>query len=82
MLDRLTSDFPSLPDAACTTTSDPDRFFATEPNRIAQAKNVCRRCPAIRACLEWALTHAEYGVWAATTEQERADLVNRHRRTA
>lgn len=76
------TDFPALPDAACKGISDPDRFYALEPHHIEQARNICRRCPAIRECLAWALTHQEYGVWAATTAAERADLIARHRRTA
>lgn len=75
-------DFPRLPDAACKGTANPDRFYAFEEYQIEQARNICRRCPAIRECLVWALTHTEEGVWAATTADERAELLARHRRTA
>lgn len=75
-------DFPKLPDAACKGVTDPERFFAFEDHRIEQAREVCRRCPVIRECLAWALTHTEHGVWAATTASERTELLARHRRTA
>lgn len=76
------SDFPRLPDAACRDVADPDRFYAFEPHHIEQARNICRRCPEIRECLIWALTHREHGVWAATTAEERAELIARHGRSA
>jgi WhiB family redox-sensing transcriptional regulator len=78
----IESGFPDLPDAACKDIAEPERFFSFEGYQIEQARDVCRRCPAIRDCLTWALTHSEHGVWAATTADERADLIERHRRTA
>lgn len=75
-------DFPRLPGAACQDVPDPDRFYALEDHHIEQARSICRRCPVIRECLTWALTHTEHGVWAATTAEERAELITRHRRSA
>lgn len=44
--------------------TDPDLFFAESPADIARAKELCRDCPAIRACLAGALERAEpWGVW-------------------
>jgi WhiB family redox-sensing transcriptional regulator len=44
--------------------TDPDLFFAESPADIARAKEFCRDCPAIRACLDGALERAEpWGVW-------------------
>lgn len=70
---------PTLPQAACRAL-DPEAFFAFDDRRIQQARNVCRRCPEIRPCLAWALEHSEYGVWAGTTEDQRAELLHRHRK--
>jgi WhiB family redox-sensing transcriptional regulator len=40
--------------------------------QIEQAKAVCRRCPVINACLEWALeTKQDAGIWGGKTEDER-----------
>lgn len=82
MLDLDPAGIPNLPGAACAGIPTPEVFFAFEPHRIEQARDVCRRCPAIRACLEWALTHDEDGIWAATTPQQRGQLLARHRKEA
>jgi WhiB family redox-sensing transcriptional regulator len=56
-------------DAACRDV-DPELFFPignTGPAllQIDEAKHVCRRCPAIEACLQWALESGQdAGVWA------------------
>lgn len=58
----------------------PDRRETT-PQRLereAAAKRVCASCPAVEACLEHALAHREYGVWAGTSDVERAELRRRH----
>src|ERR1700733_7798431 len=39
--------------------TDPDLFFAESPADIARAKELCRGCPAIEACLAGALARAE-----------------------
>ena len=69
-------------DAACRGM-DSAAFFhpvnerdAARENRIAAAKAICRRCPAIRECLEYALRVREpYGVWGGRSEDERAFLL-------
>lgn len=44
--------------------ADPDLFFAESPADIARAKELCRDCPAARACLAGALERGEpWGVW-------------------
>lgn len=75
-------DIPQLPDAACAQTTNPDAFFSFHDWELEQARNICRRCPAIRECLTWALTHREHGLWAGTTEDQRAELLSRHVRSA
>lgn len=82
MFALILSDFPDLPGAACHDVADPDRFFSFETYQIEQARSICHRCPAIRQCLAWALTHPEHGVWAGTTPEERTELIARHRRSA
>lgn len=68
-----------IPDTAVRTSdwlafapckADPDLMFAT--HAIEEAKAVCRRCPAIERCLQWALeTGEEFGVWGGLSEDER-----------
>ena len=63
-------------DAACRDV-DPELFFPignTGPAllQIDEAKQVCRRCPAIEACLQWALESGQdAGVWGGMSEDER-----------
>ena len=69
-------------DAACRGM-DSATFFhpvnernAARKDRIASAKAICRRCPAIKECLEYALRVREpYGVWGGRSEAERALLL-------
>ncbi|MGU3502305.1 WhiB family transcriptional regulator [Mycobacterium sp. C31M] len=57
----------------------PDDFYPgdkeSRERRIARedrAKAVCRRCPVILACREYALKSGEaHGIWGATTPAER-----------
>lgn len=73
-------------DAACRD-SDPELFFPignTGPAliQIEQAKQICRSCPVISACLEWALDSGqEAGVWGGTSEDERRLMRRRAQRT-
>lgn len=56
---------------------DPDLFFpvgTTGPAllQIEAAKAVCRQCDVREECLGYALdSNQEYGIWGATTEEER-----------
>ncbi|MGH8896092.1 MAG: WhiB family transcriptional regulator [Egibacteraceae bacterium] len=62
--------------AACLDI-DPEWFFPVGATgqalaQIEQAKAVCRRCPVIDECLEWALqTKQNDGVWGGMSEDER-----------
>ncbi|HOW95084.1 MAG TPA: WhiB family transcriptional regulator [Mycolicibacterium fallax] len=59
-----------------------ETFFttATEKGRRRDeheetAKAICRRCPVLRRCLDYALAADEtYGIWGATTPGERRAL--------
>jgi WhiB family transcriptional regulator, redox-sensing transcriptional regulator len=75
--------------AACRQ-EDPELFFPignTGPAllQIEEAKAVCRRCPAMNQCLQWALEAGEdAGVWGGLDEDERRAMRRRRgrRRTA
>ena len=63
---------------------DPELFFPignTGPAllQIEEAKAVCRRCPVMNECLQWALNGrlAEFGVWGGLSEDERAAMRRR-----
>ncbi|WP_431999494.1 WhiB family transcriptional regulator [Streptomyces sioyaensis] len=68
---------------------EPELFFPagnTGPYllQIEEAKAVCRRCPVLQACGQWALvTGQDSGVWGAMSEDERRAMKRRiaaHRR--
>ena len=73
--------------AACRD-ADPDLFFpvgSTGPalRQIEVAKAVCRACPSLDPCLEFALrTGQDAGVWGATSEDERRAIRRARRRAA
>lgn len=62
---------------------DPDLFFPignTGPAliQIEEAKSVCRRCPVMETCLQWALeTGQDSGVWGGLSEDERRSMKRR-----
>ena len=73
--------------AACRE-ADPDLFFPVGATgaalrQIEAAKTVCRSCPSLDACLEFALsTGQDAGVWGATSEEERRAIRRARRRRA
>ena len=69
-------------EAACRD-EDPELFFPignTGPaiSQIDEAKAVCRMCPVVEPCLQWALdTGQDAGVWGGLSEDERRALKRR-----
>ena len=54
----------------------PEERNSARQQRIAQAKAICRTCPAIAECLAHALKVQEpYGIWGGHSEDERAALL-------
>ncbi|WP_457659213.1 WhiB family transcriptional regulator [Streptomyces microflavus] len=46
--------------------------------QIEEAKAVCRRCPSMEQCLQWALENGQdQGVWGGLSEDERRALKRR-----
>jgi WhiB family redox-sensing transcriptional regulator len=72
--------------ALCAATDDPDLWFPaglTAPYhaQIHQAKTTCLRCPVLRECREWALTHGtDDGIWGGLDWEELRLLRRRERR--
>ncbi|WP_324608901.1 WhiB family transcriptional regulator [Streptomyces sp. NRRL S-1813] len=62
---------------------DAELFFPTGDTgpallQIDEAKAVCRRCPVMMLCQEWALTSREPdGVWGGLSEAERRNVLRR-----
>lgn len=68
--------------AACRA-EDPDLFFPIGNTGLAllqieEAKAVCRRCPVMEQCLQWALESGQdFGVWGGLSEDERRAMKRR-----
>lgn len=67
--------------AACAGM-DPEMWFAMPlaGGRLApktlRALEICRSCPVMSDCLEWAVSNQVlHGVWGGTTEGERGPLI-------
>lgn len=74
--DTLTRPSDWLATAPCK--ADPEAMFATTTAGIEAAKAICRRCPAVERCLQWALDTGEaWGVWGGLDEKERRKLRRR-----
>ena len=59
---------------------DPELFFPKKGSIYESqvAKRMCRKCPLIEKCLEYALKDPEIkGIWGGTSEQQRYKLRNR-----
>lgn len=63
-----------MDDGACMGV-DPDLFFPERGASVAEAKAVCRSCPVIDACLEYALQEGiKVGIWGGCSERERRQI--------
>ncbi|MGI5288063.1 WhiB family transcriptional regulator [Nonomuraea polychroma] len=76
---------PALPNRrpACRD-EDPEIFYLpsygkTYAEQVAKAQRVCRQCPLIRECLDYALDHGEleHGIWGGLTPYQRRQLLTR-----
>ena len=62
---------------------DPELFFPAGNSgpfllQIEEAKAVCRRCPVLQTCGQWALdTGQDTGVWGAMSEDDRRSVKRR-----
>ncbi len=74
--------------AACRECADPEIFWPVRRqgahihrNQSAAALAVCRICPVIDACLNYAQTQKEHvGIWGGMTERQRETLRRQHRK--
>lgn len=58
--------------------ADPDLFFPGPEGTTEAAVRICRGCPVLAECRDWALsTRVRYGVWGSMTERERRRVLRR-----
>lgn len=70
----------------CTQVDNFDLFYPESEvhyeSLAREAKAVCKRCPIIAECLDWALqTNDQHGVLGGTTPQERRLIQRRKAKT-
>ena len=57
---------------------EPDLFFPGPDGSVDDALRICRACPVLAECREWALdTRVRYGIWGGMTERERRRTLRR-----
>lgn len=77
---------PDWRDHGACLSEDPELFFPKGYEGqwqlvIEGAKAVCRRCPVIEQCREWALqTREPDGVWGGLDEKERRNILRQRAR--
>ncbi len=69
------------PELFFPTSSDPANAvggWAGRTDRVHPAIAACRRCPFMRPCLAYAITHAVDGIWGGTFAHERTEIRRKH----
>lgn len=66
---------PWMEDGLCRQAANPDAWFPTTGQHNATtrtAMRVCRSCPVVETCLNYALERPDLqGIWGGTTNRER-----------
>ena len=58
----------------------PDGYGRAYTDEVEAARAICRECPLLNECAEWAINRPSLiGVWGATTPRERKDIRRRRR---
>jgi hypothetical protein len=74
--------FPVFDNPALCAEVDPEVWFPEDGRNYkyrtpeaVYAKQLCKRCPAIQECREYALRYTElYGIWGGLDPTERRDI--------
>lgn len=71
--------------AACAG-EDPELWHPNDSRQAAQAKRICKQCPVILECLNWALNtelpSTREGIYGGTTPNERQMIYKRRQKRA
>lgn len=58
----------------------PATFFPSDGVGVDKARKICRGCPVLTQCLEYALdARIDHGVWGGCSERERRRILKRRR---
>jgi WhiB family redox-sensing transcriptional regulator len=76
-----TPPFADDPDRACADHPDPNLWFPEKGSNGARAKTICRKCPLIDACSEFAIPQPRlWGVWGGLNDADRERLRRRRQK--
>jgi len=78
---------PHDPDSATIWMADgncrlhpPSMFFPSDGAGVDRARRICKDCPVLGTCLEFALEERiDHGVWGGCSERERRRILKRRR---
>ena len=78
---------PHDPDSATVWMADgncrlhpPATFFPSDGAGVDRARKICKDCPVVRTCLDFALEERiDHGVWGGCSERERRRILKRRR---
>lgn len=72
---------PDLSEGLCAQT-DPELFHPLHGEDNSKAKAICRRCPIMEQCRDYAVDNLELsGIWGATSHRERHALAKKRRQS-
>ena len=58
----------------------PATFFPSDGAGVDRARKICKDCPVVGTCLEFALEERiDHGVWGGCSERERRRILKRRR---
>jgi WhiB family redox-sensing transcriptional regulator len=61
----------------------PSTFFPSDGVGVDKARKICRDCPVVGRCLEYALEERiDHGVWGGCSERERRRILKTRRQDA
>lgn len=61
----------------------PATFFPSDGVGVDRARKICKGCPVMGMCLEYALeSRIDHGVWGGCSERERRRILKRRRQEA
>lgn len=61
----------------------PATFFPSDGVGVDRARKICKDCPVMGKCLEYALdARIDHGVWGGCSERERRRILKRRREAA
>lgn len=58
----------------------PEIFFPSDGAGVIVAKKICKDCPMVEQCLEYALSNRiEHGVWGGCSERQRRRILKKRK---